>query len=159
MLTMNPLHQIYLVDSFKGHIPGLVPILLLNHYLDQAWDSACEQDSQVTVQRAKMIEQPYLWERPSLVAQWVKSLPAVRENHVWSLAWEDPLEKEMATHSSILAWRTPWTEKPGGLQSMGSQRLGHDWVTSTFTFTYEKIRKIAQLGIIRTPILGTGMCL
>ena len=47
---------------------------------------------------------------------------------VWSFGWEDPLEKEMATHSSILVWRIPWTEKPGGLQSMGSQRVGHDWV-------------------------------
>ena len=46
------------------------------------------------------------------------------------LGWEDPLEKEMATHSSILAWRIPWMEEPGGLQSMGSQRIGHDWVTS-----------------------------
>ena len=59
MLTMNPLHQIYLVDSFKGHIPGLIPILL-NHYLDRACNFACEQDSQVTVKRTKMIEQPYL---------------------------------------------------------------------------------------------------
>ena len=48
------------------------------------------------------------------------------EMWVWSLGWEDPLEKEMATHSSILAWRIPWTEEPGGLQSMGSQRIGHD---------------------------------
>ena len=60
------------------------------------------------------------------MAQWVKSLPAVQENHVPSLAWEDPLEKEMATHSNILAWRTPWTEEPGRLQSMGSQRVGQD---------------------------------
>ena len=63
MLTMNPLHQIYLVDSFKGHIPGPIPILLLKHYLDWTWDSACEQDSQVTVKRTKMIEQPYLHEK------------------------------------------------------------------------------------------------
>ena len=68
----------------------------------------------------------------SLVAQWVRSLPALWESCVWSLGWEDPLEKEVATHSSILAWRIPWTEKPGGLQSMGSQRAGHDWVTDTF---------------------------
>ena len=56
----------------------------------------------------------------------VKNLPAVQETQVRSLGWEDPLEKEMATHSRILAWRIAWTEKPGGLQSMGSQRLGHD---------------------------------
>ena len=52
---------------------------------------------------------------------------------VQSLGWEDPLEKGMATHSSILAWRILWTEEPGGLQSMGSQRVGHDSVTNTFT--------------------------
>ena len=62
----------------------------------------------------------------SLVAQMVKSLPAVQDTWVQSLGSEDPLEKGMATHSSILAWRIPWTEEPGGLQSMGSQRVRHD---------------------------------
>ena len=57
----------------------------------------------------------------SLVAQLVKNLPAVQETQVWSLGREDPLEKELAIHSSILAWRIPWTEEPGGLLSMGSQ--------------------------------------
>ena len=66
----------------------------------------------------------------SLVAQRIKRLPAMQETWVWSLGREDPLEKEMATHSSIVAWRIPWTEEPGGLQSMGLQRLRHDWVTS-----------------------------
>ena len=60
------------------------------------------------------------------VAQSVKNLPAVQETWVRSLGWEDPLEKEMATHSSILAWKISWTEEPGGLQSMGSQRVGHN---------------------------------
>ena len=62
----------------------------------------------------------------SLVAQTVKSLPAVRETWVRSLGGEDPLAEEMATPSSILAWEIPRTEEPGGLQSMGSQRVGHD---------------------------------
>ena len=62
----------------------------------------------------------------SLVAQSVKNLPAVQETQVRALGWEDPLEKEMATHSSILAWKISWTEEPGVLQSMGSQRVGHD---------------------------------
>ena len=62
----------------------------------------------------------------SLVAQSVKNLPAVQETWVQSLGWEDPLKKEMATHSSILAWKISWTEESGGLQSMGSQRVGHD---------------------------------
>ena len=66
---------------------------------------------------------PYL-NRASLVAQMVKYLPAMQETQVQSLGWEDPLEKGMATHSSILAWRIPWTEEPGGLQSMGLQRVG-----------------------------------
>ena len=55
-----------------------------------------------------------------------KNPPVMRETWVRSLGWEDPLEKKKATHSSILAWRTPWTEEPGGLQSMGSKRVGHD---------------------------------
>ena len=58
--------------------------------------------------------------------QWVKNLPAMQETQVWSLGEADPLEEEMATHSSILAWETPWTEEPGGLQSKGSHRVGHD---------------------------------
>ena len=62
----------------------------------------------------------------SLVAQMVKNPPAMWETWVRSLGREDPLEKAMATHSSILAWRIPWTEEPGGLQSMGLQRFGHD---------------------------------
>ena len=61
-----------------------------------------------------------------MVAQVVKNLPGIRETQVLSLGREDPLEKGMATHSSILAWRVPWTEEPGGLQSTGSQRGGHD---------------------------------
>ena len=65
-----------------------------------------------------------------LMAQRLKRLTATQETWVRSLCWEDPLEKEMATHSSTLAWRIPWTEEPGGLQSTGSQRVGHDWATS-----------------------------
>ena len=62
----------------------------------------------------------------SLVAQSVKNLPAVQETWVRSLGWEDPLEKEMATYSSILAWKISWTQEPGGLQPMGSPRVGYD---------------------------------
>ena len=60
----------------------------------------------------------------------VKSLPAMHETQVQSLGWEDPLEKGMATYSSILAWRIPWTEEPGRLQSMASQRVGYDWASN-----------------------------
>ena len=72
-----------------------------------------------------------LWRlRASLVAQRLKHVPPMQETWVRSLGQEDPLEKEMVTHSSILAWRIPWMEEPGRLQSMGSQRVRHDWVTS-----------------------------
>ena len=68
--------------------------------------------------------------RSSLVAQMVKRLSIMRETWVWSLGREDPLEKEMAIHSSTIAWKIPWTEEPGRLQSMGSQRVGQDGATS-----------------------------
>ena len=67
------------------------------------------------------------------MVQMVKNLPAMKETWVRSLGWEDPLEKGMATYSSILAWRISWTEDPGGLQSRGSQIVGHDWVTNKHT--------------------------
>ena len=67
----------------------------------------------------------------SPVAQMVKNLPAMQENWVRSLGWQDSLEEGVATHSSILAWIIPWTEKAGGVQSTGLQRVGNDWVTNT----------------------------
>ena len=68
-----------------------------------------------------------------LVAQTVKNPPAVQEPFLWSLGQEDPLEKGLAIHSSILAWGIPWTEEPGRLQSMGSQKVRHDWASNTHT--------------------------
>ena len=65
----------------------------------------------------------------------IKNLPTMWEIWIWSLGWEDPLEKSMANHSSILAWRIPWTEETGGLQSLGSERVRHYWMTNAFTFT------------------------
>ena len=67
---------------------------------------------------------PHQW--TSLLAQLVQNPPAMQETPVRSLSWEDPLEEGMATHSSILAWRIPWTKQSGGLQSIGSQRVRHD---------------------------------
>ena len=82
----------------------------------------------------------------SLVAQKVKHLPAVWETWVWSLGREDPLEKEMATHSSILAWRIPWTEEPGRLQSTGWQTVRHDWATSlSFSFPVHYFCSVTKL--------------
>ena len=75
----------------------------------------------------------------SLVAQRLKCLPPTRETQVRSLGWEDPLEKEMAIHSSILAWRIPWTEKPSRLQSTGSQRVGHDWAASPYLLFFSQL--------------------
>ena len=71
-----------------------------------------------------------------LVAQMVKNLPAMQETRIRALGQEDPLERGMATQSSILAWRIPCTEEPGGLQSMGLQRVGHDWETNTAWLPY-----------------------
>ena len=86
-----------------------------------------------TVQMGMVISVGRLWFGASLVAQMVRNLPAMQETRVWSLGWEDPLEKEMATHCSILAWEIPWMEEPGRLQSMGLQRVGHNWATNTHT--------------------------
>ena len=87
-----------------------------------------------------------------LVAQMVKRLPTMWETRVRFLGWEDPLKKEMTTHSSILAWRIPWTEDPGRLQSMGLQRVGHDWVTSLHSlillFQLSHLGKICYLNSI-----------
>ena len=100
-----------------------------------------------------------LFPRASLVAQRLKCLPAMRETWVWSLGQEDPLEKEMATRSSILAWRIPWMEEPGGLQSTGSQRVGHDWATSFFSpfsiksllLSTKLVEKVDTLGAFTFP--------
>ena len=73
----------------------------------------------------------------SPVAQMVKHSSGIQETWVQSQGQEDPLEKEMAAHSSILAWKISWTEEPGGLQSVGSQRVGHDWATNTYLLNEE----------------------
>ena len=102
--------------------------------------------------------------RVSQVTQWVKNSPAMQEVQVQSLGWEDPLEEDMATHSSILAWRIPWTEEPGGLQSIGSWRVEHDWndlvhthlklcdQTSTFVGSCRKQRSFRKTsGLLTMP--------
>ena len=80
------------------------------------------------------------------VAQMVKNLSVMQKTQVRSLGWEDPLEREMAIHSGILAWRIPWTEEPGGLQPMGLQRVGHKWATNTtITTCYYPIEERFEL--------------
>ena len=87
----------------------------------------------------------------SLVAQSVKNLPAMQETRVHFLGWEDSLEKEIATHSSILAWRIPWTEEPGGLQSIGSQKSDMTEVTQqarmqlNYGLNISKLKKLKLL--------------
>ena len=80
----------------------------------------------------------------ALVAQTVRNLPAMWETWVPSLGWEDSLEKGVATHSSILAWRIPRTEESGGPQFTGSQRVGHDWQTDTFTYIVSELQDKAN---------------
>ena len=94
------------------------------------WEDPREKDIDDNTDNA------YLPRAASLVAQRLKRLPAMWETWVRSLGQEDPLEKEMATQSSILAWRIPWTEEPGELQSTGLQRVGHDWATSLHFTSY-----------------------
>ena len=86
----------------------------------------------------------------------VKNLPAMWETTVQFLGQEDPLEKRMATHSSILAWRIPLTEKPSRLQSMGTQRIGRDWVTKTCTLTHHAVKLsspyiVFSLSVLQNP--------
>ena len=97
------------------------------------------------------------WSIRFLVAQMGKNPPAMWETWVRSLGWEEPLEEGMATHSSILAWRILWAEEPGGPQSMGSQRVGQDWVTKhtrsllTYTSGGKKWRREGEGGWEREP--------
>ena len=94
------------------------------------------------------------WMTFTSVAQILKSLPAMWETRVQSLGWEDPLEKGMATHTSILARKIPWTEQSGGLQSMGSQRVRHDWATITHSAT---MRQVLSPPFYRTGDWGLEM--
>ena len=102
---------------------------------------------------------PFKYSWASLVAQTVKNLPAMWEICIWSLGWEDPLQEGLATHSSVLAWRIPWTEEPGGLQSMGLQRVGHNWATKhmpPFRQYYLKTSCFYSKGIVWGPFHKIG---
>ena len=87
--------------------------------------SAMQEISELRRSPGEGVSYSLQYSRASLVAQMVKNLPAMWETWVQSVGWQDPLKEGRATHSSILAWRTPWTKEPGGLQSMGLQRVGH----------------------------------
>ena len=90
------------------------------------------------------------------MAETVKHLPAVQESWVRSPGQEDPLEKGMATHSILHAWRTPWTEEPGGLQSMGLQRVRHDWATDRIKKAYCMYQALLDSGYLQWRVKGTG---
>ena len=88
----------------------------------------------------------------------VKNLPVRQATRVQSLCWKDLLEKEMATHFSVLAWKIPWTEEPGRLQSMGSQRVGHDWLHFHFHFR-ENVTKRNKWTIFYPSVMKYNLCL
>ena len=132
IMILRDLFALYLFDWYL--ITHAVIIRALSGFPDSSVgkESACnagDPDSIHGLERSpgEGISYPLQYSWASLVAQLVKNLPAMWETSVWSLGWEDPLEKGKATHSSILAWRIPGTGEPGGLQSMGSHRVGHDW--------------------------------
>ena len=88
----------------------------------------------------------------SLVVQWLRIRLVMQGTPIWSLGWEDPLEKGMATHSSVLAWRIPGTGEPGGLPSMGSHRVGHDWsdLAAAAAAAWKIPRTVEELGLCTT---------
>ena len=114
-------------------------------YLGFDWRSGASVETQSSL--CFSFATQYLLSGASLVAQTVKNLPAMQETWVWSLYQEDPLVKEMANHSSILAWRIPWSEEPGGLQSIGSQRVGHDWSDLAYIHIPKNIKHVHSTGV------------
>ena len=104
----------------------------------------------------EVIGYPLQYSWASLVAQTVKKLPAVRETWVRSLSWEDPLEKRTATHFSILVWRIPWTEEPGRLQSMKSQRVMTEWLWLSLHFSLEYFITRSRFTVSFLPLLNVG---
>ena len=112
----RPLFWSHVGNQFVGFIPSI--LCLIFYVSDQIYP--------------KLFYSKALIICYNTVAQWLRTclpLQEMQETRIWLLGWEDALEKEMSTRSSILAWKIPWTEKPGGLQSTGSQRVGHNWVT------------------------------
>ena len=101
------------------------------HFCNHGWTYLKENEEFLFISK---IKGDFTFSKASLVAQMVKHLSARQETWVWSLCWEDPLKKEMATHSSTLAWKIPWTEEPGRLQSMGLQK-SQTWLNDFTTFS------------------------
>ena len=119
----------------KEGVPGPLAELTLRHVY---WSVFPEFSCRIRLQSSiwKLANLCRLYWLPYLVAQMVKNLPIIRETWIWSLGREDLLEKGMATYSSILAWRNPWTEEPGWLECMVLQRVGDTWASNTSTFIH-----------------------
>ena len=127
-LTLLPQGELIL-DHFGASGDGELEVLPILHNFRHPLDILSLLDDVIRHpwrESIEGLEVPKSGSGASLVAQSVKNLPAMQETQVRSLGWEDRLEKEMVTHPSILVWRVPWTEEPGGLQSMGVERVGHD---------------------------------
>ena len=117
------------MDSMPSWVTNLFSSVQFSHQSCHCYANLLHHFKQFSSHRQLVCIQTLAKQGASLVAQAIKNPPALWENQVWSLSWEDSLKKGMTTHSGILAWRIPWTEEPGGLQSMGSQRVRHDWAT------------------------------
>ena len=116
----------------------------------------CACNFQIKMKKSRIWAQ-LITVRASLVAQSVKNLPVVQETQVQFLGWEDPLEKEMATHSSILAWKISWTEEPDGLQSRGLQRVEHDWVTNTYLHLLNHSQHTEENSVKHSPFFSSRL--
>ena len=123
------------ICKFTVHVLLKSGLENFEHYFTSVWDECNCCNLKVNLLSCS-ISQLLQWLRIFPVAQMVKNLPAIQETGVRSRGREDPLEKGMAIHSSILSWRIPWTEEPGGLRSMGSHRVWHDRATNTLTNTF-----------------------
>ena len=138
-------------------LPGTrIPGFLLN---SRSFSVSCDcwnlLSSSPLLVRTQSLSLPSCLVWASLVAQMVKRLPSVQETRVWSLGWEDPLEKEMATHSSTLVWKIPRAEEPGRLHSMGSQRVGHDWAISVSCLIYSSLLGVATSLILVSSLVSS----
>ena len=131
-------HMTGFIPNFSLYSP---PWKLWSNHTDLLYVSECSMFFQIPV-TLLMVSLPHGMPFSTLISgffgdQTVKNLPAVQEIWVQSLGWEDPLEKGMTTHSSILAWRILWTEEPGQLQSMGLQRVWHEWAPNTHSKVWQ----------------------
>ena len=158
----NPDHSIWTFQSHLPPFPSSLTLLVLSIYTSFPLNYMYVSPSLCNFFLTLLLPQasfhcPFPFTTQTfLVTQTVKRLSTTQETRVRSLHWEDPLEKEMAIHSSTIAWEIPWTEEPGRLQSMGSQRVGHDEATSLSLSSPPKFWKVCSvlLALFRIPLLN-----